>query len=116
MTKYESLSLSDEDGTENCADHSSSLLHSNFSNTPFTHHSTQKPFFPSRSTERLAILLLIVNVFLAVANIWTTHEIRSLFDDTQTMNVMSLPRADQYIGLSDLSREFCRCISFRSYL
>ena len=112
MTKYESLS--NEEDTDNGADSNSSLLNSNLSHTdtPSAHYSSQKAFFPNRATERLAFFLFIVNILLAFANIWATQEIGSLFDETQTMDIMRLPRADQYIGLSDLSREFRQYISF----
>ena len=114
MAKYESLS--NEENTENGADSNSSLLNSNLSHTdtPSAHYSSQKAFFPNRATERLAFFLFIVNILLAFANIWATHKIGSLFDETQTMDIMimRLPRADQYIGLSDLSREFRQYISF----
>jgi hypothetical protein len=55
----------------------------------------------------LLIFLIALNVSLAGANLWMSHSITEVLELVPVQNVMSLERPDQYIGLSDESRQKC---------
>lgn len=72
---------------------------------PATNKSTT--FFPTRGMKYLGVALFAANVVLAITNLYASQRISGLLDPTDTIDIAQLPRADQYIGLSDLSRYFC---------
>lgn len=104
MTKY--TRLSDDEDSETSLDINHTLL-----SKEDVELSTPTSIFPSKVTRSLATFLVILNITLAFTNIWATHSIRSLFDPTETTAIKLLPRADQYLGLSDSSRALCMWIS-----
>lgn len=65
----------------------------------------------------LTLLLIAVNVLLAGVNLWATNALSStILDITPLTKVAHLPMPDQYVGLSDDSRQkracefYCPCV------
>lgn len=99
MASYERLSASDDGITEEhgLVDEKRSSLSASRALTP--KHT-------SNLLRYLTLLLVAINVLLAGGNLWATNALSStILDITPHAKVEHLPIPDQYVGLSDDSRQ-----------